>query len=66
MRDKEVWEDGFKAGEALDGLPCPHQPGTHEAWIWQKGWIEGASKRIGYSYAKEYLETHNKKTADPS
>lgn len=61
MSDEEVWTEGFKAGEALDGLPCPHDPGSHEAWVWQRGWIEGASKRMGYTHAAEYLAQHNKK-----
>ena len=48
--EDEIWKAGFKAGETLQGPSCPYQADSHEAWVWQRGWVEGASKRMGQQY----------------
>ena len=57
MNEEKIWNEGFKAGEALHGQPCPYPAGSREAWVWQKGWVEGASKRMGYAHAKRFSDT---------
>ncbi|MDZ5455803.1 ribosome modulation factor [Azohydromonas lata] len=41
---------GFDAGFADPAAPCPYEALTLEAVVWRKGWVEGAAKRLGYTY----------------
>ena len=50
MNQRDIWQEGFAAGEKEPVAQCPYDKASLEAIIWRRGWIEGSAKRLGYTY----------------
>jgi hypothetical protein len=49
--DPKAWDEGFTGGEERK-FRCPYPAGSHQAWSWHSGYVEGDAKRQGFSYSR--------------